>query len=100
MPRDSQSPKRFGRDDIVRLAAMASLEISAAETEKMTLQLRDVVHYFDKLSKVGSNTTPIGTDSGPTNQLRDDLVVEFPADSILEGVPQRKGRYVKAPKAI
>jgi len=87
-------------DQIRRLSELSRLSLSPAEAEKMEHELSSVLEYFAVIDKaaVGEGDSPTGETAVAGG--RPDVVGPSPADDILAGVPQRKGRLVRAPKVF
>ena len=86
---------------MLHLAEMANLEVPKQEIELMANQLQEILDYFNKLGEAETWDTSVGYGiSEVTNRFREDVAKPFLADDILNSVPQRKGRYVRAPRAI
>ncbi len=64
---------RLTRTDVERIAALAHLELTEAETERFTRQLGEIVSYFDILQQIdatGVQATTHPVTSAPV--MRDD----------------------------
>jgi aspartyl-tRNA(Asn)/glutamyl-tRNA(Gln) amidotransferase subunit C len=81
--------------DVAKIAALARLELSEAETETYREQLSHILDYIDKLNELDtSQVTPTAQVTGLTNRLDEDTVapssVGLPAD-----VPATDGTSIK-----
>jgi aspartyl/glutamyl-tRNA(Asn/Gln) amidotransferase C subunit len=85
---------------VERLADLSRLSLGPQEAERMRGELSSILGYFATLdeAEVSKNPAPQGTQQ--EGVLREDVVRPSTADEILHGVPQRKGRYVKAPRVF
>lgn len=102
---------KISREEVLRVAELAQLELSDVEVEKYQQQLDSILDYIAKLNVVDtSNIEPMtqvimaqasgdGGDANPT--LREDVVV--PCDigpKILEQAPDADGAYFRVPKVL
>lgn len=97
---------KISREDVLRVAELAHLELSELEIEKFRVQLDGILTYIDKLKELDvSGVDPIAqvlkTTATPEETLRDDLVRKCDiAEDILEQAPQAKAPYFRVPKVI
>ena len=101
---------KISREEVLRVAELAHLELSEAEVAKYLTQLDSILDYVAKLNAVDtSNVEPMtqvvagdasaGGDPNPT--FRDDVVV--PCDisrEVLERAPDVAVPYFRVPKVI
>jgi len=85
---------------VERLADLSRLSLRPQEAERMRGELSSILSYFATLDKADVSKGPAPRETPHDGVLRDDLVRPSKPEEILEGVPQRKGRYVKAPKVF
>lgn len=45
------------QENVLKIARLANLELTAGETEQFTVQLGAIVKYFDKLNELDTSTT-------------------------------------------
>ena len=80
----------FTPDDVQRLAALARLELSAAEIEMFTRQLGDVLEFVRQIQGVDTSSLdarPPVTDEAP--DLRGDLVLpSLERSDVLAAAPE------------
>jgi len=96
---------KISREDVLKVAALANLELTDAEVETFRGQLDDILTYIDKLNEIDtSGVEPMaqvvasGTDE---SALRDDVV--YRADVITEvlgGAPDPEAPYFRVPRVI
>jgi aspartyl-tRNA(Asn)/glutamyl-tRNA(Gln) amidotransferase subunit C len=85
---------------VERLADLARLSISPQEAERLGEELSSILEYFAVLGKANlSKDFPLH-ESPAGGAQREDAVRPSNPDEILAGVPQRKGRYVRAPRVF
>ena len=83
------------------LAQLARLSLGPREADKLKGELSSILDYFAALDKVDiGRARPAPESNGTFGANRDDVVRPSDADEILKGVPEKKGRYVKAPKVF
>ncbi|MDA4118342.1 MAG: aspartyl/glutamyl-tRNA amidotransferase subunit C [Thaumarchaeota archaeon] len=87
-------------DQVEWLAQLSRLSLGPREAEKLRGELSSILDYFATLDKVSVGRSTLGTKRPATGGKRDDVVMPSDPDAILKGVPEKKGRYVKAPKVF
>jgi Asp-tRNA(Asn)/Glu-tRNA(Gln) amidotransferase C subunit len=95
---------------VERLAGLARLSLDPHEAEKLQGELSSILEYFAALDSVDLSKRDSREEDGSrgggrqvdaaTGSMRDDQPAPSTAEPILEGVPQRKGRYVRAPRVF
>jgi aspartyl/glutamyl-tRNA(Asn/Gln) amidotransferase C subunit len=85
---------------VERLADLSRLSLGPQEAERLRGELSSVLEYFAALEKVDVSGVATGADAPREGGLREDVVRPSMPAEILEGVPQRKGRYVRAPRVF
>jgi len=84
---------------VERLAELSRLSLSPQEAERLRGELSSILEYFAVLDKVDvSDVGPL--QPATSGGLREDAVRPSTPDEMLQGVPQRKGRYVRAPRVF
>jgi aspartyl-tRNA(Asn)/glutamyl-tRNA(Gln) amidotransferase subunit C len=96
---------KISRDDVLKVAALANLELSDAEVETYRGQLDDILTYIDKLNEVDtSGVEPMAqvlAASTNDSSLRDDVVVRADViTEVLAGAPDPKAPYFRVPRVI
>jgi aspartyl-tRNA(Asn)/glutamyl-tRNA(Gln) amidotransferase subunit C len=101
---------KISREEVLRVAELAHLELSEAEIAKYREQLDSILEYTAKLNAVDtSNVEPMtqvmadaaGAVSDPNPTFREDVVV--PCDisrEVLERAPDGAPPYFRVPKVI
>jgi aspartyl/glutamyl-tRNA(Asn/Gln) amidotransferase C subunit len=85
---------------VERLADLSRLSIGPEEAERLRGELSSIVEYFAALDKVVISKPVPEREASLAVGLRDGVVRPSNPEAILGGVPQRKGRYVKAPRVF
>jgi aspartyl-tRNA(Asn)/glutamyl-tRNA(Gln) amidotransferase subunit C len=94
------------REDVLKIAELARLELSAQEGEDLTAQLGSILDHISKLNELDTTTvTPMshcGTASGDADYtLRDDLSRPGLGSKVAtENAPDAEGGYFRVPKVI
>jgi aspartyl-tRNA(Asn)/glutamyl-tRNA(Gln) amidotransferase subunit C len=111
---------KITKDDVLRVAQLAHLELSEGEVESITRQLDGILSYVEKLNELDtegvepmsqtigvpdsgdgpSTGTASRTASGAT-PLREDVHVQSTViDEVLAGAPDPDPPYFRVPKVI
>jgi aspartyl-tRNA(Asn)/glutamyl-tRNA(Gln) amidotransferase subunit C len=101
----------ISRDDVLRVAELAHLELSPEEVETYRDQLDEILSYVDKLNELDlANVQPMaqvlypvagsaGSDDHP--ELRDDVLLPCNvADPVLAQAPDAVKPFFRVPKVI
>jgi len=85
---------------VERLADLARLSLGQQEAERLRGELSSILDYFAALDKVDVSKRLPPQEVTREGGLREDEVRPSTPEKILAGVPQRKGRYVRAPRVF
>ena len=96
---------KITEQNVVHVAALASLELTPAEQEHMLRDLNQILGYIDQLKEVDtSGVTPMahtGQLRPKSDALRDDEVrPSLPREATLRNAPETDGTYFQVPKVI
>jgi aspartyl-tRNA(Asn)/glutamyl-tRNA(Gln) amidotransferase subunit C len=96
---------KISREDVLKVAALANLELTDAEVETFRGQLDDILTYIDKLNEVDtSGIEPMAqvlAASTDESALRDDVVSRADViTEVLEGAPDPEAPYFRVPRVI
>jgi aspartyl-tRNA(Asn)/glutamyl-tRNA(Gln) amidotransferase subunit C len=97
---------KITRDDVVRVAELAYLDLSEDELEKYRRQIDEILDYIGKLNELDtSGVAPmaqvLADDQTADATLREDLVVPSAvADDVLRQAPDPEPPYFRVPKVI
>lgn len=102
----SGAPVRISREDVLRVAELAHLELSPEEVETYRGQLDEILTYIAKLEELDvSAAEPMAqvlqpaSDSHP--ELREDTLIPCDAaEAILAQAPDAKKPFFRVPKVI
>jgi aspartyl-tRNA(Asn)/glutamyl-tRNA(Gln) amidotransferase subunit C len=96
---------KISREDVLKVAALANLDLTDAEVETYRGQLDDILTYVGKLNEIDTaNVEPMAqvlTVSDEGSALREDVVVrsEVVAE-VLGGAPDPAPPYFRVPRVI
>jgi aspartyl/glutamyl-tRNA(Asn/Gln) amidotransferase C subunit len=97
-PREAKAPS-VDLGKVERLAELSRLSLGPKDAERLQRELSSILEYFATLDKVDvAKAAPESASQG--GGLREDVARPSTPDKILNGVPQRKGRYVRAPRVF
>ena len=87
------------RDEVLRIAALARLELSPDELARMTIDLSNILDYVNQLARIEDRARP--PEPGPGTPERADRVVPYrhPAE-LLDAAPAREGPLVRVPRVV
>jgi aspartyl-tRNA(Asn)/glutamyl-tRNA(Gln) amidotransferase subunit C len=88
---------KLGQEQVLHIARLARLGLTADEVERMSEQLSNILENFEILNKVDTTgVPPTAQPNALTNVLKDDVVQpSLPQDEVLANAPQRDGDYFK-----
>jgi aspartyl-tRNA(Asn)/glutamyl-tRNA(Gln) amidotransferase subunit C len=94
---------KLTREDVLKLAQLARLELSAAEVEEFSAELTEILQYVEQLQGVDvSDLEPTNQVNGLTNVMREDEVRDYgykPAE-LLKNVPEVKDGQIKVKRMV
>lgn len=94
---------KLSRDDILKLALLARLDLSEEEIEEYSSELSEVLQYVEQLQSAELNDLkPTNQVSGLTNVTREDEVIDYgyaPLD-LLKNVPATENNQIKVKRMI
>ncbi len=98
---------KLSREDVLRVAELAHLELSAEEVETFRGQLDEILTYIEKLNELDTaNVEPmaqvLSTEASAGNPaLREDATVACDvAKDVLAGAPDPSPPYFRVPKVV
>ena len=102
---------KISREDVLRVAELAHLELPEAEVETYRAQLDSILTYIEKLNELDTAKVepmaggrPAGVaEPGENPSLRDDTPGPLGADvaeAVLKGAPDASKPYFRVPKVI
>ncbi|MCE2487823.1 MAG: Asp-tRNA(Asn)/Glu-tRNA(Gln) amidotransferase subunit GatC [Desulfurellaceae bacterium] len=93
---------RVNRQEVQRVALLARLDLSEAETDELVAHFDKVLAYMDKLNELDTDgVEPLAHAVETEAPLRDDRVTsQADADALLQNAPHRQADFLKVPKII
>jgi aspartyl-tRNA(Asn)/glutamyl-tRNA(Gln) amidotransferase subunit C len=91
------------RDDVLKLARLARLELTEDEIEAYRTQLSAVLDYVAQLQQVDiEGLEPTTQVTGLTNVMRDDELLDYGIDpkELLQLAPQNEDGHIKVKRMI
>ena len=90
------------REQVHKVAHLARLELTAAEEERLTVQLGDILGYFEQLNELDvTGVEPTTRAIDVSNVVRADTLQPYAErEAMLEGAPDRDGDFFKVPKIV
>jgi len=97
---------KISREDVLRVADLAYLELSEAEIETYRTQLDSILEYIGKLNELDTTGVApmaqvLSSDQAADATLREDMVL--PCDvavDVLQHAPDPEPPYFRVPKVI
>ena len=95
---------KISREDVLKVAALANLELSDAEVDTYRGHLDDILTYIDKLNEVDTSGVEPLTQvvaASTDDSLREDVIVRADVISeVLQGAPDPEAPYFRVPRVI
>ncbi len=93
---------KITKQEVERVAALARLELSEEEIEKLTPQLDNILSYVTKLDELDTTGVPVTTHTqSQTNAFREDEVREsLPREKALANTSKENGEAFVVPKVV
>jgi len=97
---------KISREDVLRVAELAYLDLSEAELETYREQIDEILEYIGKLNELDTTHVEpmaqvLSTDQAADATLREDLVIPCGvADDILKQSPDPEPPFFRVPKVI
>jgi aspartyl-tRNA(Asn)/glutamyl-tRNA(Gln) amidotransferase subunit C len=100
-----ENTMKISREDVLKVAALANLELTAEEVETYRGQLDEILTYVDKLNELDTAAiepmAQVAAAAGNETTLREDLVVRTDvAQEVLRGAPDPAPPYFRVPRVI
>lgn len=91
------------RDDILKLAKLARLDLTDAEVTEFADELTEILKYVEQLQSIDVNgLTPTSQVTGLVNVMRKDEIVDYGYDpkDLLKNVPAVENDQIKVKRMI
>jgi aspartyl-tRNA(Asn)/glutamyl-tRNA(Gln) amidotransferase subunit C len=96
---------KISKEDVLKVAALANLELSDTEVDTYRGHLDDILTYIDKLNELDTTgvepLTQVVAAAADDTTLREDVIVR--ADiitEVLQGAPDPDAPYFRVPRVI
>lgn len=93
----------LSREDVIKLAALARLDLSDDEIAEYSQELTEILHYVEQLQDVDvTGLQPTNQVTGLINVMRDDEIVDYGYDpkDLLKNVPEIENDQIKVKRMI
>jgi aspartyl-tRNA(Asn)/glutamyl-tRNA(Gln) amidotransferase subunit C len=96
---------KISREDVLKVAALANLELSDTEVDTFRGHLDDILTYIDKLNEVDTSgiepMTQVAAAAADDSPLREDVIVRADViTEVLQGAPDPEAPYFRVPRVI
>jgi aspartyl-tRNA(Asn)/glutamyl-tRNA(Gln) amidotransferase subunit C len=94
---------KLTREDLLKLARLARLELSDAEIEEFSGELSDILQYVEQLQSVDvTGLKPTNQVTGLTNVTRKDEVRDYgyAVDALQKNLPATKDKQIKVKRML
>jgi aspartyl-tRNA(Asn)/glutamyl-tRNA(Gln) amidotransferase subunit C len=94
---------KLTREDVLKLARLARLELSDDEIERYRDELSDILQYVEQLQSVDyKGLKPTNQVTGLTNVMREDVIRDYgyQAADLLKNVPSVKNNQIKVKRTL
>ena len=94
----------FTRDDVLKLARLARIDLDEAEVERFTSEFSEILKYVEQLQQVDvTGLEPTSQVTGLTNVMRPDVIQNYgyDVDILLDkNVPAVENHQIKVKRMI
>ena len=93
----------LSRDDVLKLARLARLDLSEEEIDQYSKELSEILHFVEQLQNEDvTGLNPTNQVTGLTNVMRDDKVIDYgyAPKELLKNVPEVKDDLIKVKRMI
>ena len=96
---------KISKEDVLKVAALANLELTDAEVDSYRSQIDDILTYIDKLNEIDTSgvqpLTQVVAAAEDDSAPREDVVVRADIISeVLQGAPDPEAPYFRVPRVI
>lgn len=85
---------------VERLAELSRLSLGKDEAERLRDELSSILDYFATLDRVDVSAVAPAQEAAGGGRTREDVAMPSTPEELLRGVPQKKGRFVRAPRVF
>ena len=88
------------REDILHLASLARIELSAEEIDRFPGEIEEILEFVGQVQELSAGDEVV-RDMRNSNTFREDAAQASDSrDAIVEGFPQSEDEYLKVPKIL
>lgn len=93
---------KLSKEEVLKIANLARLELSSDETEKYATQLSSILDYVEKLNELDvKDIEPTAHAVSVSTPFRkDEVVIDETREKSLQNAPDREDDFFKVPKVI
>ncbi len=94
---------KLSRDDVLKLAALAKLELTTAEVDKFQAEITEILNYVEQLQTAEvDKLEPTYQVTGLTNVTRTDEVKDYGVSQkeLLKNLPDHDGNQIKVKRVL
>jgi aspartyl-tRNA(Asn)/glutamyl-tRNA(Gln) amidotransferase subunit C len=90
------------RERVRKVAHLARLDLTTTEEEQLSVQLSQILDYFEQLNELDTTDVPPTTRAiESSNITRSDTLKPFPnKEDLLDRAPERDDDYFRVPKIL
>ncbi|HDQ41543.1 MAG TPA: Asp-tRNA(Asn)/Glu-tRNA(Gln) amidotransferase subunit GatC [Desulfonatronum sp.] len=93
---------KISHDEVVKVAALARLNLSEEKIELFGVQFNDILDYIHTLNQVETNAVePLYSPVTHSTVFRDDVVrKDYDRDALLANAPENDGQFFVVPRIV
>jgi len=94
---------KFTREDVLKLASLAKLELSDDEVESFTGEIKEILAYVEQLQSVDvKGLEPTSQVTGLKNVTRKDEIIDYgiSRENMLKNVPDKQDGQIKVKRVL
>lgn len=88
------------KEDVERLAALARLEVSPVEVEKLSTQMTDIVSFVSHVQEISDTVDPEHTHRNVFREDGEPHEAGIHTETLLKNAPTSNGTHIVVPKII
>ncbi|HLB66147.1 MAG TPA: Asp-tRNA(Asn)/Glu-tRNA(Gln) amidotransferase subunit GatC, partial [Candidatus Saccharimonadales bacterium] len=91
------------REDVLKLASLAKLELSDDEVESFTGEIKEILAYVEQLQSVDvKGLEPTSQVTGLKNVTRKDEIIDYgiSRENMLKNVPDKQDGHIKVKRVL
>jgi aspartyl-tRNA(Asn)/glutamyl-tRNA(Gln) amidotransferase subunit C len=94
---------KLSKDDVLKLARLAKLQLTDAEVEKFQTEISSILGYVEQLKGLKLDATqPTIQVTGLSNVMRPDVIRDYgiTPDKLLKNAPGREGNLIRVRRVL